>query len=261
MEATCGTELTEEKGWLRLNKKASIKTEAELKAATVDCMDFSVDVPYRADDLVTIDKAVFKCNPKRADECGQQEPTETDGDADGEVWIPDTTKIGKSIGLPKSEEVDAIPAELIYENADKMTMKKDDYTQFDGIVFKCAKADGTCTSLLKDVGDEIKKQEKADTKGENDIDYMGIIKTKLLDTKAFEQSFNKAKKSEEEYGSPEDLKDENKAASKDFAFMCDASEKAQEKLFTKGQTFCDPKTGEAFTCEDELKCNEKASDP
>jgi hypothetical protein len=70
MEATCGTELTEEKGWLRLNKKASIKTEAELKAATVDCMDFSVDVPYRADDLVTIDKAVFKCNPKRADECG-----------------------------------------------------------------------------------------------------------------------------------------------------------------------------------------------
>lgn len=176
---------------------------------------------------------------------------DNDGDAvNGEVWIPDTEKVGKSIGLPVSKEVDALPAELIYENADKLTMKKDDYTQFNGVVFKCAKDDGTCTSELKKVGDEIKKQEKADTKGETDIDYMAIIKEKLLDTKAFTQTFDKAKKDSEEYGSAEDLKDENKASTKDFAFMCDASEKATEKLFTTGQTFCDPKTGEAFECVD-----------
>lgn len=70
-KASCaGKTLTEEAGWFRLSKTAIIKTADEQKAAIKDCYDFSFDVPFRGDDLVTIDKAVFKCNPKRADECG-----------------------------------------------------------------------------------------------------------------------------------------------------------------------------------------------
>lgn len=103
---------------------------------------------------------------------------------------------------------------------------------------------------------------------------MKVIKEKLLDTKAFKKTFNKPKKAAEDYGSARDIKDENKASSKDFAFMCDVSSvytnektgatkagKIEEYLFRKGQTFCDSKTGKAFTCEDAIKCAEAATDP
>jgi hypothetical protein len=103
---------------------------------------------------------------------------------------------------------------------------------------------------------------------------MKVIKEKLLDTKAFKKTFNKPKKAAEDYGSARDIQDENKASSKDFAFMCDVSSvytnektgatkagKIEEYLFRKGQTFCDSKTGKAFTCEDAIKCAEAATDP
>jgi hypothetical protein len=84
----CGKDLTEAGGWIRLKKKGVKKTDAQMKAAITECYDFSVDIPYSGEDLVQIEKAVYQCNPKRADECGQTDPKEVEDtpNSDGPVW-------------------------------------------------------------------------------------------------------------------------------------------------------------------------------
>jgi len=69
----------------------------------------------------------------------------------------------------------------------------------------------------------------------------------------FTQSYNKPKERTEDMKKP-DFKNDNSIKDSGFAFMCDYTTDAKDTLFKKGQVFCNPKTGEAFTCKDDLKC-------
>lgn len=152
VEDKCGATLSKANGWKRLRLKADIVTKDKFQI--LEYCPWKEDVIiYKPGDKVVIAGYVFECRKDFFAECPYVNPRDPEGGKD--VWEA-TGERGKPKALPKIEEVDAIPAEFVFDHADKFKLRKGDNIQYEGVVYKCLLEDGKCVDAVVKVGTELK---------------------------------------------------------------------------------------------------------
>jgi len=101
-------------GWKKMRLGVTKTDKSKLKK--VQAFEFKEDFPYKPKEKVTIGGFVFECIEAKAEECPYVDPKDPDGGRD--VWKA-TGESGEKKPFPEQKEVDAIPAEFVFENADK----------------------------------------------------------------------------------------------------------------------------------------------